>query len=75
MKKTILGCLSLLLVAVSINAQSQQPANQKYEALLEKVKAGDTAVSFKDLEWPMRRARVIRRTTAIVKQAIRCFQR
>lgn len=49
MIKRILGCLSLLLVAVSINAQSQQPGKQQYEALLEKVKAGDTAVSFKDL--------------------------
>ena len=49
MIKRISRCLSLLLIAVSINAQSQEPGKQKYEALLEKVKAGDTAVSFKDL--------------------------
>jgi hypothetical protein len=42
-------CLSLLLVAVSINAQSQETNKPKYEALLERVKAGDTTVSFKDL--------------------------
>ena len=42
-------CLPLLLVAVSINAQSQETSKPKYEALLEKVKAGDTNVSFKEL--------------------------
>jgi hypothetical protein len=46
-------CLSILLtallVAVSINAQSQETGKPKYEALLERVKAGDTTVSFKDL--------------------------
>lgn len=42
-------CLCLLLFAVSINAQSREPGKQKYEALLEKVKAGDPAVNFKDL--------------------------
>lgn len=53
MIKGISHCLFLLLVAVSINAQSQgsaqEPGKQKYEALLEKVKAGDTAVNFKDV--------------------------
>jgi uncharacterized protein DUF4919 len=42
-------CLSLLMVAVSINAQSQETSKPKYDALLEKVKAGDATVSFKDL--------------------------
>jgi len=37
------------LLGVSINAQSQEPGKLKYEALLEKVKAGDTTVNFKDL--------------------------
>ena len=41
-------CLSLLLIAVSISAQSQDN-KAKYEALLERVKASDTTVSFKDL--------------------------
>ena len=45
----IARCLCLLLIAVSINAQSQEPGKQKYEALLEKVKAGDPSVNFKDL--------------------------
>lgn len=42
-------CLLLLLVAVSINAQSLETSKPKYETLLERVKAGDTTVSFKDL--------------------------
>ena len=42
-------CLSLLLIAVSINAESQDSNKPKYEALLERVKASDTTVSFKDL--------------------------
>lgn len=49
MIKRISRCLSVLLVAVSINAQSQETSKPKYEALLERVKAGDTAVSFKEL--------------------------
>lgn len=49
MLNRILRCLSFLLVAVSITAQAQEPGKQKYEALLERVKAGDATVSFKDL--------------------------
>lgn len=49
MIKRISWCVSLLLIAVSINAQSQEGNKPKYEALLEKVKAGDTTVSFKEL--------------------------
>lgn len=42
-------CLSLLLVAVSINAQTQENGKPKYEALLERVKAVDTTASFREL--------------------------
>lgn len=49
MKFRMSRCLSLLVIAVSISAQTQEPNKLKYEALLEKVKAGDTSVSFKDL--------------------------
>jgi hypothetical protein len=49
MIKRVSWCVSLLLLAVSINAQSQESNKPKYEALLEKVKAGDTTVSFKEL--------------------------
>ena len=45
----IFRCLSVLLVAVSITAQSQEVVKSKYEALVEKVRAGDTTVSFMDL--------------------------
>lgn len=49
MLNRISRCLSVLLVAVSINAQTQETGKPKYEALLERVKAGDTTASFKDL--------------------------
>lgn len=49
MIKRVSRCLSVLLVAVSINAQSQETSKPKYEALLERVKAGDTTASFKEL--------------------------
>jgi hypothetical protein len=49
MIKRVSRCLSVLLVAVSINAESQETSKPKYEALLERVKAGDTTASFKEL--------------------------
>ena len=42
-------CILLLLFAVSVNAQSHESGKPKYEALLERVKAGDATVSYIDV--------------------------